>query len=128
MEAKAVNSIDLDRIPEKVKVDLCLRAIKAIKKPPCGNRTAIIEKGLTMNKSIVSQKQTQRKKIISYLRENGTATIRELFIYCNINSPSKRLSEMRKLGLIDTVKCTKTNAYGQTTRYKRYYLKNGVQE
>ena len=45
-------------------------------------------------------KSNQRNKIIQYIRENGSATVRELFIYLNINSPTKRLSELRKLGLI----------------------------
>ena len=68
-------------------------------------------------------KKAQRDKIIDYLEKNGSATIRELFIFCGINSPSKRLSEMRALGLIDTVKCEKTNADGETVRFSRYYLR-----
>lgn len=68
-------------------------------------------------------KRCQRAKILAYLQENGSATIRELFLFCNINSPSKRLSEMRKLGLIDTVKCKETNAAGETKRFCRYYLR-----
>ncbi len=68
-------------------------------------------------------KKIQRDKIVEYLEKHGSATIRELFIGCGINSPSKRLSEMRALGLIDTVKCEKTNADGTTTRFKRYYLR-----
>lgn len=68
-------------------------------------------------------KQVQRDRILTYIRENGSATIRELFIYCNVNSPTKRLSELRKLGMIDTVKVTRTNADGETVRFSRYYLK-----
>lgn len=68
-------------------------------------------------------KRCQRAKIIAYLQENGSATIRELFLFCNINSPSKRLSELRKLGMIDTVRCTTTNTAGETKRFCRYYLR-----
>ena len=81
-----------------------------------------------MSDSIVTQKQTQCKKILSYIKENGSATVRELFIYCNINSPTKRLSEMRKMGLIETVNCKKTNGRGETVRFNRYYLRQEVQE
>lgn len=68
-------------------------------------------------------KRCQRAKIIAYLQENGSATIRELFLFCNINSPSKRLSELRALGLIDTVTCKEKNAAGETKRFCRYYLR-----
>ena len=71
-------------------------------------------------------KRIQRDKIIAYLQENGSATIRELFLYCNINSPSKRLSELRKLGMIDTVRCTGTNGAGETKRFCRYYLRKDM--
>lgn len=85
-------------------------------------------KGPRKDKGTVTQmerksKMAQRDKIIQYLEKNGSATIRELFIFCDINSPSKRLSEMRELGLIDTVKCEKTNANGETIRFKRYFLR-----
>lgn len=41
MEAKTLNEIDFELIPDKVKIDLCFEAIKmAMKKPPCGNMTA----------------------------------------------------------------------------------------
>ena len=71
---------------------------------------------------MVTQKDNQRKKILRYIDAHGSATVRELFIFCRINSPSKRLSEMRKLGWIDTVKCTEINADGETKRFCRYYL------
>lgn len=67
-------------------------------------------------------KLTQRQKIIAYMKENGCATIRELFIYCNINSPSKRLSELRKLGLIESKTNEKVNASGDKIRFSVYYL------
>ena len=67
-------------------------------------------------------KSNQRNKIIQYIRENGSATVRELFIYLNINSPTKRLSELRKLGLIRDEEERKLRQDGTVVRFKRYYL------
>ena len=67
-------------------------------------------------------KSNQRNKIIQYIRENGSATVRELFIYLNINSPTKRLSELRKLGLIRDEDERKLRQDGTVVRFKRYYL------
>ena len=67
-------------------------------------------------------KLTQQQKIIAYLRENRFASVRELFIYCNINSPTKRLSELRRLGLIDSKVNERVNRDGEKKRYKVYYL------
>jgi len=63
-------------------------------------------------------KLTQRQRIVNYIRANGSATVRELFIACNINSPTKRLSELRKLGLITEEPCKSANG----TPFKRYFL------
>ena len=63
-------------------------------------------------------KLTQQQKIVNYISANGSATIRELFIACNINSPSKRLSELRKMGMITEEPCKSENG----TQFKRYYL------
>lgn len=79
-----------------------------------------------MSKNSIAQKNSQRKQIIQYIQENGSATIRELFIFCNINSPSKRLSEMRQMGMIRTEVENKKNAKGETKRFCRYYLANGT--
>ena len=67
-------------------------------------------------------KLTQQQKILNYLVDNGSATVRELFIYCNINSPTKRLSELRKMGFITERTFTKTKADGKTVKYNKYYL------
>lgn len=67
-------------------------------------------------------KQTQKSKILNYIYDNGSATVRELFIYCNINSPTKRLSELRKMGFITERTFTKTKADGKTVKYNKYYL------
>jgi Mn-dependent DtxR family transcriptional regulator len=71
-------------------------------------------------------KSNQRNKIIQYIRENGSATVRELFIYLNINSPTKRLSELRKLGLIRDEEERKLRQDGTVVRFKRYYLEESA--
>ena len=67
-------------------------------------------------------KLTQNAKIVNYIKENGSATVRELFIYCNINSPTKRLSELRKLGVITEESCKSASG----VPFKRYFLKGEV--
>jgi len=71
-------------------------------------------------------KSNQRNKIIQYIRENGSATVRELFIYLNINSPTKRLSELRKLGLIRDEEERKLRQDGTVVRFKRYFLEESA--
>ena len=68
-------------------------------------------------------KFTQRRKILQYCEENGSITIRDAFEKLFINSPSKRISEMRQAGY--DVQCEverTTNASGKEVRYKRYYI------
>lgn len=79
-----------------------------------------------MNISQMDTKSNQRNKIIQYIRENGSATVRELFIYLNINSPTKRLSELRKLGLIRDEEERKLRQDGTVVRFKRYYLEESA--
>lgn len=67
-------------------------------------------------------KVTQQQRIVNYIRANGSATVRELFIACNINSPTKRLSEMRKLGMITEESCKSASG----VPFKRYFLKGEV--
>lgn len=67
-------------------------------------------------------KMTQHEKIIRYLKENGKASVRELFIYCNINSPTKRLSELSRMGLVDSENVIRVNASGEKKRFKVYFL------
>ena len=69
-------------------------------------------------------KSTQRTKILNYCAEHGSITIREAFEKLHINSPSKRISEMRLSGNYDIqqVDETRINRSGETKRYKRYYI------
>lgn len=70
-------------------------------------------------------KATQRSKILAYCIENGSITIREAFERLNINSSSKRISEMRKSPafVVESINETRVNSNGETKRYKRYFIK-----
>lgn len=67
---------------------------------------------------------TQKSKILAYCEQHGSITIREAFTELNINSPSKRISEIRNSGryCVDCVKESKTDKDGNTTRWKRYFI------
>ena len=69
-------------------------------------------------------KATQRAKILAYCAEHGSITIREAFEKLHINSPSKRISEMRSGGYdVQSIEETRTNESGEVVRYKRYFIK-----
>ena len=72
-------------------------------------------------------KATQRGKILAYCKEHGSITIREAFEKLKINSPSKRISEMRLSGeyVVESVEETRINNDGETKRYKRYFIRRG---
>lgn len=67
---------------------------------------------------------TQKGKILGYCAENGSITIREAFEKLHINSPSKRISELRNSGLYDvqSIVETKVNAEGDEVKFKRYFI------
>lgn len=67
---------------------------------------------------------TQKGKILEYCAEHGSITIRDAFEKLNINSPSKRISELRKSGLYDVraVEETRINNAGEKKHYKRYFI------
>lgn len=69
-------------------------------------------------------KATQKAKIIEYCEEHGSITIREAFTKLNINSPSKRISEIRssKEYIVESKEESRTKD-GITTRWKRYFIK-----
>lgn len=70
-------------------------------------------------------KATQRMKILAYCEKHGSITIREAFTELNINSPSKRISELRNSGkyVVKSIDESKTDDDGNTTRWKRYFIK-----
>ena len=69
--------------------------------------------------------RTQKAKILNYCAEHGSITIREAFTKLNINSPSKRISELRNSGryIVNSTEESKTDEDGNTTRWKRYFIR-----
>lgn len=70
----------------------------------------------------MKDKRKQEEEIVDYIRRNGSATIRDLFVDLNCNSPWKRISELNKRGMIRKEMCSRTNSSGETVRFVRYYL------
>lgn len=69
-------------------------------------------------------KATQRGKILAYCAEHGSITIREAFERLHINSPSKRISELRLSGQYNVQAIEESRERdGETVRYKRYFIK-----
>ena len=68
---------------------------------------------------------TQKGKILGYCAEHGSITIRDAFEKLHINSPSKRISELRKSGLYDvkSIDERRLNADGDEVKFKRYFIK-----
>lgn len=68
---------------------------------------------------------TQKAKILAYCAEYGSITIREAFTRLDINSPSKRISELRNSSQysVESIDESRTDESGKTTRWKRYFIK-----
>lgn len=69
---------------------------------------------------------TQKAKIVSYCEKHGSITIREAFTKLNINSPTKRISELRNSGKynVSSIDEIKTDKDGKViNRWKRYFIK-----
>ena len=66
----------------------------------------------------------QKLMILEYCQEHGSITIREAFAL-NINSPSKRISEMRNspFYVVEDKWEHGINSKGVKKRYKRYFIK-----
>ena len=74
-------------------------------------------------------KQTQRAKIVEYCKVHGSITARDAYVELDINSPRKRISELRRSGFnVDTVTEYRTNSHGIETRYNRYFITEAVQQ
>ena len=69
-------------------------------------------------------KATQRSLILAYCATNGSITVREAFEGLNINSPTKRISEIRKSGeyKVHTETESRTDENGITKRWNRYFI------
>jgi predicted ArsR family transcriptional regulator len=74
-------------------------------------------------------KQTQRAKILAYCKAHGSITARDAYVELDINSPRKRISELRRSGFnVDTVTEYRTNSLGIETRYNRYFITDEVKQ
>lgn len=69
------------------------------------------------------RKLTQCDRLELYLAAHPGATNIEITVDCFFSSASKRISDLRKQGKIETVRCAETNSNGETIRFCRYYLK-----
>ena len=73
--------------------------------------------------------ETQQAKILAYCKQHGSITIREAFTKLHINSPSKRISELRNSGRYEVSDVTESKTKnGETTRWKRYFIKECCQD
>lgn len=69
-------------------------------------------------------KVTQRAKILAYCKEHGSITVRDAFTKLNINSPTKRISELRQAGYdVQTFDESRVKDSGETVRYTRYFIR-----
>ena len=72
-------------------------------------------------------KATQKGKILRYCAEHGSITVREAFEKLHINSPTKRISELRRAGYdVQTITESRAKDSGETVTYKRYFIKAGA--
>lgn len=69
-------------------------------------------------------KATQRNKILAYCAEQGSITVREAFTKLNINSPTKRISEIKNSGAhkVETTEESSVDQNGVKKRWKRYFI------
>lgn len=69
--------------------------------------------------------QTQKAKILSYCKEHGSITVRDMTVELEINSPRKVVSDMRHSPLYDVQDITESrvNKAGETKTYKRYFIR-----
>lgn len=75
-------------------------------------------------------KATQKSKILAFCEKYGSITVRDAFEKLNINSPTKRISELRASGQydIETIEESDVNTLGETVRYNRYFIRKRVGE
>lgn len=66
-------------------------------------------------------KIVQRQKIVQFCKEHGSITVRDAYDVLQINSPTKRISELKAKGYIVDTEWEKRGG----KRYKRYYISEG---
>jgi hypothetical protein len=70
-------------------------------------------------------KATQKNKILAFCEAYGSITVRDAFEKLNINSPTKRISELRASGQydIEVFEESNVNTLGENVRYNRYFIR-----
>ena len=69
-------------------------------------------------------KTTQRAKILAFCKKYGSITVRDAVTKLDINSPTKRISEMRHGGYdVQVIEEIRTKDNGEKVRYNRYFIK-----
>lgn len=67
---------------------------------------------------------SQCQRIIQYMKNNGSITVRQAEVELDINSPNRRLADLRDKGYtFNEIWTKKKNRYGETVRYKVYSLR-----
>ena len=66
---------------------------------------------------------TQCKKILNYLEVHGTITVREAFTELNINSPTRRFTDLERKGYrLNRTRKECINSMGESSHYNVYFL------
>ena len=70
-------------------------------------------------------KMTQQAKILAFCNAHGSITVRDMCEELKMNSPTKRISELRHSPLYDvqSIQETRVKDNGETVRYNRYFIK-----
>lgn len=73
-------------------------------------------------------KTTQKKKIVAFCKAHGSITVRDAYDKLDINSPTKRISELRHSPnyVVETVEESRVNSDGDTVKYNRYFIKEAA--
>lgn len=67
--------------------------------------------------------ENQRARILAYCKEKGIITVREAVTKLNINSPTKRISELKRLGYdVQKIDEVREKDNGEKVRFRRYFI------
>ncbi len=67
---------------------------------------------------------SQCQRMINYMKEHGSITVRQAEVELDINSPNRRLADLREKGYsFNESWKEKKNSYGEKVRYKVYSLR-----
>ena len=86
---------------------------------------ALVQPGESSRKDDLMNPATHRAKILPYCAEHGSITNREATVLLNINSASKRISELRNSAdyVVDDIMVYKYNDEGKVeNKFKRYFI------